>query len=660
MPVKKRSLIVLVGLCLALGWIGVGLLSRFQPEVGSFDSIVIDFREDAGGLRITEQLERIAQVHRVRPRLNSEFSEVDHVYVLAGDRALLQSLRNSPTAQYAEFIEPNYLYSIPEASQGTGSIPPGKDIGRRKEANFAPPNDPLYPQQWNLKAINIEPAWAVTRGKGVTVAVIDTGIAKVTDLDEERLVPGYDFINDEVNASDDQGHGTHMAGTIAQMTNNGYGAAGIAPAVKLMPMKVLTVGGNGTVADLAEAIRLAADRGAQIIALGCSGSGHSRLLHQAINYAHNKGLVLFAPAGNDNRPEAAYPARYPHVIGMTATSPQNLRSRYANFGAWVDLAAPGGEILGEQAIGGIVQNTFDFRSKEGIFAVYQGTSFATAHGAGVAALIQSIKLLKPQEVAAVLFNSAEVAGRDPLNQLGWGRLNAGKAIELAQKPKLPSLSWSDRLEDLAIWPRPLWFDGQAISFVEPLSILLGAIVWAYFLRGRRWRYLFEPSLLMGLGFGGCGLFFLKGLYLYQFPPVAPAPARHLPAGAGPKSARQYLARTCNGESIADRPDDGRDLALAAGAAVYVGLCDRSGLALGTAMVFHPEMQGIPEIWTSRAFLGINGLLSLSLAQWLQKNRFPNPPRRKKQRPQAAKAPGPNSGKGGDADPSALTSPPPRS
>lgn len=517
MPVKKRSLIVLVGLCLALGWIGVGLLSRFQPEVGSFDSIVIDFREDAGGLRITEQLERIAQVHRVRPRLNSEFSEVDHVYVLAGDRALLQSLRNSPTAQYAEFIEPNYLYSIPEASQGTGSIPPGKDIGRRKEANFAPPNDPLYPQQWNLKAINIEPAWAVTRGKGVTVAVIDTGIAKVTDLDEERLVPGYDFINDEVNASDDQGHGTHMAGTIAQMTNNGYGAAGIAPAVKLMPMKVLTVGGNGTVADLAEAIRLAADRGAQIIALGCSGSGHSRLLHQAINYAHNKGLVLFAPAGNDNRPEAAYPARYPHVIGMTATSPQNLRSRYANFGAWVDLAAPGGEILGEQAIGGIVQNTFDFRSKEGIFAVYQGTSFATAHGAGVAALIQSIKLLKPQEVAAVLFNSAEVAGRDPLNQLGWGRLNAGKAIELAQKPKLPSLSWSDRLEDLAIWPRPLWFDGQAISFVEPLSILLGAIVWAYFLRGRRWRYLFEPSLLMGLGFGGCGLFFLKGLYLYQFP-----------------------------------------------------------------------------------------------------------------------------------------------
>jgi serine protease len=658
--VKKRSLIVLVGLCLVLGWMGVSLLSRFQPEPGSFDSIVIDFREDAGGLRITEQLERIAQVHKVRPRLNSEFSETDHVYVLDGDRTLLKALQNSPTAQYAEFIEPNYLYSIPEASQGTGSIPPGKDIGRRKEPNFAPPNDPLYPQQWNLKAINIEPAWAVTRGKGVTVAVIDTGIAKVTDLDEDRLVAGYDFINDEVNASDDQGHGTHMAGTIAQMTNNGYGAAGIAPAVKLMPMKVLTVGGNGTVADLAEAIRLAADSGAQIITLGCSGNGHSQLLHQAIDYAHNKGLVLFAPAGNDNRPEAAYPARYPHVIGMTATSPQNLRSPYANFGAWVDLAAPGGELAGEQSIGGIVQNTFDFRSKEGIFAVYQGTSFATAHGAGVAALIQSAKVLKPQEVAAILFKSAEANKRDPLNQLGWGRLNAGKAIELAQKPKLPELSWSDRLEDLAIWPRALWFDGQVVSFVEPLSILTGALVWTYFLRGRRWRYLFEKSLLLGLVFGGCGLFFLKGLYLHNFPQW---PLRLLGTSL-PELGQNLLGKSSLEPATASLLPVGLLMAMTwrwlPGLRFTLGCAIASGFALLSAMILHPEVQGMPEIWTSRVFLGFNGLMSLGLAQWLQKTRFPAPPtRRKKQRSQAPTS-GPNSGKDGDADPSALTSPPPRS
>lgn len=643
----------IVALSLALGWLVVGFLIRLQPEPGSFDSIVIDFREDAGGLRITEQLERIAQTHQVRPRLNSEFSEVDNVYVLEGDRALLRALQNSPTAQYAEFIEPNYLYSIPEASQGAGSIPPGKDIGRRKEPNFAPPNDPLYPQQWNLKAIDIEPAWAVTRGKGVTVAVIDTGIAKVTDLDEERLIPGYDFINDEVNASDDQGHGTHMAGTIAQMTNNGYGAAGIAPAVKLMPIKVLTVGGNGTAADLAEAIRLAADNGAQIIALGCSGQGYSQLLRQAIDYAHNKGLVIFAPVGNDNRSEAAYPARYPHVIGMTATSVQQTRSRYANFGAWVDLAAPGGDLMGEQTTGGIVQNTFDFRSKEGLFAVYQGTSFATAHGAGVAALIQSLKPLPPQSVAAVLYQAADGKSRDPLNQLGWGRLNAAKAIALAQQPKLPSLSWSDRLETLSAWPRAFWVDGQVLAWGESLAILTLACLWTYFLRGRRWRYLFEGSLLLGLVFGGCGLFFFKGLYLYRFPQL---PFRLLGSSL-PELGQNLLGSTSLEPVTASLLPLGLLMALTwrwlPGLRFTLGCAIASGLALLNAMVLHPEVQGMPDLWLGRVFLGINGILALVLAQWLQKTRFPQPKQR-------AKKVRPSSGKGDDADPSVLTSPPPRS
>jgi serine protease len=634
--VKKRSLVLLVGLCLGLclglGWGLVSLLASFQPESGSFDSIVIDFREDAGGLRITEQLERIAQVHHVRPRLNSEFSEMDHVYVLdGGDRTTLKALQNSPTAQYAEFIEPNFLYSIPEASQATGSIPPGKDVGRRKEPNFAPPNDPLYAQQWNFKAINIEPAWAVTRGKGVTVAVIDTGIAKVTDLDEERIVAGYDFINDEVNASDDQGHGTHMAGTIAQMTNNGYGAAGLAPAVKLMPIKVLTVGGNGTVADLAEGIRLAADRGAQIIALGCSGQGYSRLLHQAIDYAHNKGLVIFAPAGNDNRSEAAYPARYPHVIGMTATAPQQTRARYANFGAWVDLAAPGGELSSEQALGGIVQNTFDFRSKESIFAAYQGTSFATAHGAGVAALIQSVKLFKPQEVTAILFQSAAVEGRDPLNQLGWGRLNAGRAIELAQKPHPPALGWSDRLEDWSLWPQALWIDGQVVPVAEPLGILAASGIWAYFRQGCRWRALFERSLLLGLGFGGCGLFFLKGLYLYHFPQW---PLRLLGTSL-PELGQNLLGSSLLEPVTASLLPIGVLMGLTwrwlPGLRFTLGCAIASGLALLAAMALHPQVQGISTVWGSQTFLGINGLLCLGLAHWLQKTRFPIPPRRTKAR-----------------------------
>ncbi len=594
----------------------MALLGQLQPEDGSFASIVIDFREDAGGLRITEQLERIAEVHKVRPRLNSEFSEMDHIYVLDGDRALLKALQNSPTAKYAEFIEPNYLYSIPEASQEKLSIPPGKDIGRKK-GDFVPPNDPLYAQQWNLKAINVEPAWMVTRGKGVTVAVIDTGVAKVTDLDEERVVPGYDFINDEVNASDDQGHGTHMAGTIAQMTNNGYGVAGIASAAQIMPIKVLTVGGNGTVADLAEGIRLAADRGAQIIALGCTGHGHSRLLQQAISYANNKGLVIFAPVGNDNQSPARYPARYPHVIGVTATNSQFLRSTYANFGAWVDLAAPGGELSVGQT-GGIVQNTFDFRTKESLFAPYQGTSFAVAHGAGVAALVRSVKPYSPQEVASILFHSADSPSRDPLNEMGWGRLNAGRAIELTQQSKIPALPLSYRLNDGGLLPRSVWLDGQMIPVTEKLMALGLALVAGYILLRRR---LWHWSLLLGLLFGSCGLFFLEGVYLSPLPQW---PLRLL-GSALPEVGQNLLGHSLLEPGTASLLPLGILMALTwrwlTGLRFTVGAAVGMAIALGVAMVNHPQVQGIPEIWASRGFLGVNGILSLGLAYWIDRQRF---------------------------------------
>jgi serine protease len=614
--VKKRLWTVLVVGCLGLGWGIVSLVGQLQPEGGSFDSIVIDFREDAGGLRITEQLERIAQVHRVRPHLNSEFSEMDHIYVIDGDRQILKTLQNSPTAQYAEFIEPNYLYSIPEASQEKLSIAPGKDLGRKK-GDFVPPNDPLYPQQWNLKAINIEPAWAVTRGKGVTVAVIDTGVAKVTDLDEERMVAGYDFINDEVNASDDQGHGTHMAGTIAQITNNGYGTAGIASAANIMPIKVLTVGGNGTVADLAEGIRLAADRGAQVIALGCTGNGHSRLLQQAISYANNKGLVIFAPVGNDNQSLARYPARYPHVIGVTATSPQGSRSIYANFGAWVDLAAPGGELSTGQP-GGIVQNTFDFRTKESLFAPYQGTSFAVAHASGVAALIRSIKPYSPQEVASILFHSADAANRDPLNEMGWGKLNAGRAIELTQKPKSPDLPLSYRLNDGGMLPASMWLDGQMIPTLEKFVTLGMALVAGYLmLRRRLWHW----SLLLGLLFGSCGLFFLEGVYVRPLPQW---PLRLL-GSALPEVGQNLLGSSLLEPVTASLLPLGILMALTwrwlPGLRFTVGAAVGMAMALVVAMAGHPQVQGIPEIWSSRGFLGLNGILSLGLAYWIDRQRF---------------------------------------
>ncbi|WP_157601429.1 S8 family serine peptidase, partial [Stigmatella aurantiaca] len=135
------------------------------------------------------------------------------------------------------------------------------------------PNDPDYGKQWNLKMIGMPQAWDSNRGKGVVVAVLDTGIAyedhedfkQVPDLKGVKFVQGFDFVNDDVHANDDHGHGTHVAGTIAQATNNGQGVAGVAFEATLMPVKVLNHFGSGTSADIADAIRFAADKGAKVI-----------------------------------------------------------------------------------------------------------------------------------------------------------------------------------------------------------------------------------------------------------------------------------------------------------------------------------------------------------------------------------------------------------
>ena len=148
-------------------------------------------------------------------------------------------------------------------------------------------------------------AWDKTKGKGITVAVIDTGISRVRDLVETKFVPGYDFVNDRVEATDDYGHGTHVAGTIAQATNNGYGVAGIAYEASLMPLKVLNEYGGGTVADIAEAIKFAADKGANVINMSLGGGGESQLMKQAIDYAHQKGAVIIA-AGWKRKPEFCF------------------------------------------------------------------------------------------------------------------------------------------------------------------------------------------------------------------------------------------------------------------------------------------------------------------------------------------------------------------
>lgn len=460
---------------------------------GEYESILLDFREDIPAEQVEQQLNAITQQYGVDPRLNSIFSESDHLYVLSGDRQLLKSLKRSDLKQYTESIAPNYIYQT-----------------------FDVPNDPDYGKQWNLRSINIESAWNETRGKGITVAVIDTGIAAVPDLKDTKFVAGYDFVNDREDATDDNGHGTHVAGTIAQSTNNRYGVAGIAYEANLMPLKVLSQSGGGTVTDIAEAIRFAADHDADVINMSLGGGGDTALLREAIAYAHQKGVVIVAAAGNANQNSASFPARYPHVIAVSATDSSGIKAPYSNFGAGVDIAAPGGAIAGQSTAGGILQNTINPATGEGVFSAFQGTSMAAPHVAGVAALIKSAGVTEPEAIAKVLQQSARKISEDSLNHFGAGHLDADAAVRLAQRGQINPRDFLRWLRDNGYLNLRFWFDGGVVALAPKVLMVLGSYLLAWFLRNYL-PVLGSWSLGSGLVMGSAGLFFLKGFYIFDLP-----------------------------------------------------------------------------------------------------------------------------------------------
>jgi serine protease len=483
--------LILIGL-FVMGLVWALISYPGMANRGEYQSIVLDFRDDLAAGQIQQELSAIAQQYGVTPQPNSIFSTAEHLYVLDGNAGLLKALRRSDLRQYTESIDPNYLYHA-------------LDI----------PNDPDYDKQWNLRSINIEPAWTETKGSGVTVAVIDTGITQVPDLKSTQFVSGYDFVNDRTEAADDNGHGTHVAGTIAQSTNNNYGVAGIAYEASLMPLKVLSASGGGTVSDIAEAIRYAADHGADVINMSLGGFGDAAVMHEAIDYAHQKGVVMVAAAGNANTNSAAFPARYPNVIAVSALDSAGVKAPYSNFGAGVDIAAPGGAIANGNDAGGILQNTIDPETGDAVFAAFQGTSMAAPHVAGVAALIKSVGVEDPDQVADVLKKSARVVKGDELNHFGAGQLDANAAVKLAQRGNLDVRDFFRWLRDNGYFNLKFWFDGGVTALLPKVAMVLGSYLLAWFLR----NYLpfWSVSLTGGLVAGSAGLFFLRGFYIYDVP-----------------------------------------------------------------------------------------------------------------------------------------------
>ncbi|MGH1395496.1 MAG: S8 family peptidase [Trichormus sp.] len=479
---------------------------------GEFQTILLDFREDIPAEVIKQDLEAIAQQYNVTPQLDNKFSARDHVYIIKGDRQRLKELKKSPFAKATEIIEPNYIYNLIEPTAKPtwlGEILRPQE-GEEVQPSLNAPNDEYYSKQWNLHQIGVEGAWSQTKGSGVTVAVIDTGVTKVRDLSETKFVKGYDFVNDKEEASDDNGHGTHVAGTIAQATNNKYGVAGIAYEAKLMPLKVLSAYGGGTVADIAEAIKFAADKGADVINMSLGGGGESQLLKEAINYAHKKGVIIIAAAGNENENSASYPARYPNVIGVSAFGPNGEKASYSNFGAGVDISAPGGSDAGT-----ILQETIN-EEGEGVFLGLQGTSMASPHVAGVAALVKAQGIQEPEEILKVLKQSARVIQDDSLNYYGAGQLNAEAAVKLATEGKISFQDFFRWLRDNGYLNPGFWIDGGAIALLPKILMVVGSYLLAWFLRVY-FPFSWSWSLSSGLIFGSSGLFFLKGIYIFDLP-----------------------------------------------------------------------------------------------------------------------------------------------
>ena len=401
------------------------------------DGLLVDFQDGLDNDEIAALLETAGIT------LTDTTDAADgNLFLFRGAAADVAAVVNALKGHSAvESVEANQNYRLFDQDLEVGAAATNETL----KPNPGKPNDPMYKSQWHMDMVHAEGAWALTQGGGVIVAVIDTGVSpgilpngsksklkRVPDLKETEFVAGFNFVNNNQDPSDGNGHGTHVAGTIAQSTNNAFGVVGLAPKAKIMPIKVLSDRGSGTVADIANGIRFAADHGAKVINMSLGGGMYSSALARAVKYAHDKGVTLACAAGNGGRQKVEYPAAYEGCVAVSALGPDGKLAFYSSYGKETDIAAPGGDTrvdLNKDGLpDGVLQNTIgrDDPNSHGFFP-FQGTSMATPHVAAAAALVISTGVTDPDRVEKVLKDSSKKLN-DAI-RYGAGGLDACSAVK---------------------------------------------------------------------------------------------------------------------------------------------------------------------------------------------------------------------------------------
>jgi len=360
-------------------------------------------------------------------------NETKVIYVSLPIKSVSSIVRELSVSSCCRYVEPN----------------------RKVKADFVP-NDPSWSKQWGPQKIQADFAWNTTKGdSSVLVAVIDTGIDYThPDLAPNYVALGRDWVNDDEDPLDDAGHGTHCAGIIAAVLNNGVGIAGLAQ-VKIMAEKVLDSEGYGYESDCASAIIHAASQGARI--LSCSWGGDdaelNNVVRDAIRYVQKEwGVLVVASAGNSGNSVRHYPACYDEVVAVSATNYTDDIASFSSYADWVDVAAPGFCIYSTMPTYRVAMNAEGHTMN---YSYMSGTSMACPHVAGVVALILSVRpSLSLSGLRQALYYATDDFGEPGFDvYYGYGRINAKKAVEQS----LPA-------HDLVIskWSKP--------NFIEPDNI----------------------------------------------------------------------------------------------------------------------------------------------------------------------------------------------